>query len=102
MPTATSASRWTLGGERISNGNHVLQLPDGHFLVAGSQDSVINADEPGQEHERVIMKVHGTTGATNTFRNRKKTQSVAYIAMKMAASLRLATKAALTMMNRLS
>ena len=53
-----------LGQGAISNGNHVLQLPDGHFLVAGSHDlsSVINADEPGQEHERVIMKVHGTTG----------------------------------------
>ena len=96
-----------LGQGAISNGNHVLQLPDGHFLVAGSHDlsSVINADEPGQEHERVIMKIHGTTGEvlhTQHFPAAERMQSVVFIATKMAASLQLATKAAHTMMNRLS
>lgn len=55
-----------LGYGAWSNGNHVLQLPDGHFLVAGSHDisNVTNADDPGQDHERVILKVDGTTGDT--------------------------------------
>ena len=53
-----------LGYGAWSNGNHVLQLPDGHFLVAGSHDisNISNADDPGQEHERVLVKVDGTTG----------------------------------------
>ena len=64
--------RKDFGAGGWSNGNHVLQEPDGNFLVAGSHDTSGTADANSlstQEHERVILRIDpkGNVLAKKTF-----------------------------------
>ena len=56
--------RKDFGAGGWSNGNHVLQEPDGNFLVAGSHDTSGTEDADSlstQEHERVILRIDPNT-----------------------------------------